>query len=315
MRKFGLSANQGFAIPLIFRKRSVSMHVQEEYHMAFRNKTASLTVLETRISYFEVGAGKPVLMLHGNPGSKNDFLELAEGFASNDIRFVSLDRPGHGNSEELMPETPDLWYDAKAYAEIIKKTCSGKTYLVGYSLGAFLALKIALQNPEMVTGLGLISPFLAPKDASEAPSSIPDLARSPFLGTVMGIIFPMFAGGKIRRHLIDVYSPKTVSEAGLDDDVKRYTNFEFLLSTMRDKNDFIRLREEVQKRLPELKCSVLAILGGKDAICDPNSQWEVLSKGLSKVQRADIPEGGHGIPFTHSKEVGELLLPHIKANS
>lgn len=281
--------------------------------MAFRIQTASVNLLETRISYFEVGSGQPVLMLHGNPGSKNDFKQLAEGFASSEIRLVVPDRPGHGNSEELIPETPDPWFDAQAYSEIIKKTCSGKAYLVGYSLGAFLALKVAIKYPDMVCGLGLIAPFVAPNDPSETPSALPDWAKNRLLGTALGLLMPSLAGSRMRKHLADVWLPATIPEAILDEELKHYTNFELLLSTMRDKNDMLRIFKDLHPKLPEIKCPALVILGGKDAICDTNAQWEILGKSLSRVQRADIPEGGHGLPFTHCKEVGELLVPHIKS--
>lgn len=279
--------------------------------MGHRIQTASLSLLETRISYYEAGVGKPVLLLHGNPGSKGDFKDLAEGFASNEIRFVALDRPGHGNSEELLPETPDLWYDAVAYSEIIKKTCGGKAYLVGYSLGAFLALKVALKYPDLVTGLALVAPYVVPRDPGESPSAIPDYARNPLLGTILGMFLPMFAGGRMHKHLTDVWAPAAIPETVLEEETKRYTNFEFLLSMMRDKNDMLRLSGEVLQRLPEIRCPTLVVSGGKDAICDSQVQWETLSKGLANVKRAEIPEGGHGLPFTHVKELGAFLVSHI----
>ncbi len=280
--------------------------------MANRIKTAGLTILDTRISYFEVGAGRPVVLLHGNPGTKNDFQALAETFGSDQVRFLAIDRPGHGNSDELLPETPDPWYDAIAYADFLKRVAGGKAYVVGYSLGAFCALKLALQSPDLVAGLGLVAPFVAPRDPHESPSSLPAYSRNPLLGTLMGLLLPTLAGGKIRQHLINVWSPATIPEAVLAEEHKRYTHFEALISTMRDKNDMLHLRGEVSKRLGEIRCPTLAILGGKDAVCDPAAQATVLA-GIPGVQKVDLPEGGHGLPFTHTQEVGEALLAHLQA--
>ncbi len=278
--------------------------------MANRIKTAGLTILDTRISYFEVGSGRPVLLLHGNPGTKNDFRELAETFADDRIRFVGIDRPGHGNSDELLPETPDPWFDTAAYLEFIKRMCGGKAYVAGYSLGAFLALKIALRGPDCVAGLGLVAPFVAPRDPHESPSAIPEYSRNPLLGTILGLALPSLAGGKMRQHLQNVWAPVPIPEAVLEEEHKRYTHFEYLVSTMRDKNDMLRVLAEVQRRVSEIRCPAVAILGAKDAVCDPAAQWKVL-EALPGIQRVDLPEGGHGLPFTHRQEIGEALVKHI----
>ncbi|RCK78852.1 MAG: Beta-ketoadipate enol-lactone hydrolase [Candidatus Ozemobacter sibiricus] len=279
--------------------------------MANRIKTAGLTILDTRISYFEVGAGRPVVLLHGNPGTKLDFQTLAETFGSDQVRFLAIDRPGHGNSDELLPETPDPWYDTKAYAEFLKRVAGGQAYVVGYSLGAFCALKLALRFPELVTGLGLIAPFVAPRDPRESPSGLPAWSRHPLLGTIMGLLLPTLAGGKVRQHLIDVWHPATIPETVLAEAHKRYTHFEALISTLRDKNDMLQVRGEVTGRLGEIRCPTLAILGGKDAICDPAAQGAVLA-AIPGLRRVDLPEGGHGLPFTHTREVGEALLDHLQ---
>ena len=128
-------------------------------------KTASVTIDDNRLSYWEAGEGRPLAMLHGNPGTKDDFLKVADGLVKQGWRCLSFDRPGHGNSEEALGDSPDPWIDADILGQAIKKIAQGPAILVGYSLGSFTALKVALKHPDAVSGLALISPFLQPSSA------------------------------------------------------------------------------------------------------------------------------------------------------
>lgn len=275
-------------------------------------KTSSITVLESRISYFETGSGKSVFMLHGNPGTKNDFKAIADHLGKNGCRCISVDRPGHGNSEELLPNEPNPWLDAEAFSKIISKLFDGKAYIVGYSLGAFLALKLAIKFPAMVQGIGMIAPYVVPKDPNEKPSSVPGYANSAFLRTAMGMLLPSLASGKMRKHLQDVYQPATIPQSALEEDLHRFTNFEYLLATMSDKNAMLQIASEVYQKLPEIKCPVLTIGGVKDVICNQETQAEKICTGIPGSEKFLIEDGGHGLPFTHPKPASEKLLEHMK---
>ncbi|MBF0500172.1 MAG: alpha/beta hydrolase [Candidatus Riflebacteria bacterium] len=275
------------------------------------SRTASITLFDTRLSYLEVGDGKPVLLLHGNPGGKAEFKPFAESLATaGAFRIFVFDRPGHGNSEELLPETPDAWIDAEAFSEAIRKLCGGKAYVIGYSLGAFTALKIAIRHPELISGLGLIAPFVVPPDPGEQPSRIPSLARGAVLGTILGIAMPMFAPGKVRSHVTRVYEPDKAPEEFIDDRVNEYGRFEHMMATMQDKNDMLQLLKDVHEKMKDIRLPVMAVSGTRDAICDANAQLEKI--GITgSCEKTLIENAGHALPFTHTAQIVELLKAHI----
>lgn len=66
--------------------------------MAFREMNSFVNILDTRISFSEIGAGESYLALHGNPGSRKDFSGMCENFNKENCRLVIIDRPGHGSS-------------------------------------------------------------------------------------------------------------------------------------------------------------------------------------------------------------------------
>ena len=53
--------------------------------------------IATSLAVTDVGAGSPVLLVHGQPGSRADWLGLVP-LLSGDHRVLSVDRPGYGES-------------------------------------------------------------------------------------------------------------------------------------------------------------------------------------------------------------------------
>src|SRR5215471_9227076 len=66
----------------------------------------------TRLRYLSRGTGQPVVFVHGNPGSSEDWEELIR-LSAGEHRAVAFDRPGHGQSERGGTEDPDV--EAQAY--------------------------------------------------------------------------------------------------------------------------------------------------------------------------------------------------------
>jgi pimeloyl-ACP methyl ester carboxylesterase len=276
--------------------------------MAKPMQSVNARVQDTSFSYLVSGEGTPAFLLHGNPGTKQDMKALGEAMVKRAFRAIAIDRAGHGNSEEFPPEgRGNSWIDAEIYGELVRKLSGGKVILVGYSLGAFIALKIAARFPDQVAGIVLLSPFVIPRNPAESPSSLPELAMNRFLGTFLGLIVPLFAGGKIRQHLIDEMHPQTLSDTNLDEKVKRFGAFDKLVATLADKNLMLKSFADLDKELKKITAPILAIVGKQDKVCDQGVQWEKISKAFPNAERSEIAEGGHALPMTHAEKLAELI--------
>lgn len=275
--------------------------------MSHLEQTSAINIRETRISFSEAGKGEPLLLLHGNPGSRKDFSALAEILASDTLRCIFPDRPGHMGSEEIIYDTPDCWLETEFYAELIDKKAAGKTWIVGYSLGCFVASKIALRFPEKVKGLIFIAPYLTPDNKNEEPSSIPNLAKGAILGTFLGAVLPLMSQNKMKSHLERVFHPQDLSEEYLETWLPRYTRFETLMAMMSDKNSMLYILDKVHEQLGEIKCPVTAIIGKDDKVCSPQNQIDLLRKSLPQVEIHELENAGHGLPLTHSKDCAEII--------
>src|SRR5882757_1059726 len=102
------------------------------------------------IHYFEIGAGEPVVLIHGGgPGAsgwsnynRNVDVLVAAGF-----RLIIPDLPGYGQSDK--PPIPGPRYTAYAgwMVGVLDRLGIGKAHFIGNSLGGGAALKVALDAP------------------------------------------------------------------------------------------------------------------------------------------------------------------------
>ncbi len=107
--------------------------------------------LGRRLHFVSRGAGPAVLLIHGMGAASHswDRVELP-GF-----RLIAVDLPGCGRSEgELGPQAPtDL---ATLLGELMRELGHESYSVVGHSLGALIALELALLRPEQVRAAALV---------------------------------------------------------------------------------------------------------------------------------------------------------------
>jgi proline iminopeptidase len=119
------------------------------------------------VSIFErrIGDGPPVVVLHGGPGAHHDYLLPGFDALANNRELIYYDQRGGGRSA-VSRETPVGWKEHVADLEELRQQW-GITQLVlaGYSWGGLLALLYALEFPEKVTRLALVSPAPAWREA------------------------------------------------------------------------------------------------------------------------------------------------------
>lgn len=99
-----------------------------------------------------------MVLLHGFTQTMESWRLVADDLAS-DHRVVVVDAPGHGGSS---PVRADLWDAARLVGEV-----GGRAVYVGYSMGGRIALRLALDRPDLVEGLVLIGATAGIDDAED----------------------------------------------------------------------------------------------------------------------------------------------------
>jgi pimeloyl-ACP methyl ester carboxylesterase len=106
--------------------------------------------------YYEIhGHGEPLLLLHGGLGSIDMFCPGLDELAKTH-EVIAVDLQGHGRST-LGDRPIDLADMGNDMAVILAKVGAPKADVVGYSMGAGVAFRLAVQHPESVRRLVLIS--------------------------------------------------------------------------------------------------------------------------------------------------------------
>lgn len=103
------------------------------------------------------GTGTPLLLLHGFTGRGSAWGTHTVAFART-FRVITVDLPGHGRSGTATPDRMTVERTADALATILKSTHVAPTHVLGYSLGARIALRLAVAHPDVVRRLVLESP-------------------------------------------------------------------------------------------------------------------------------------------------------------
>lgn len=122
---------------------------------------------QTAIHYRDVGEGPVVVLLHGEINSLHTWEKWIETL-SQDYRVIAVDLPGSGltsaphcidDPEDTCPENLTEDYIRHTFEFFIEDLKLRKFSLVGSSYGGYLAANYALDHPEKLDKLILISPM------------------------------------------------------------------------------------------------------------------------------------------------------------
>jgi pimeloyl-ACP methyl ester carboxylesterase len=106
--------------------------------------------------YYEItGSGRPLILLHGGFGMTGMFGELIPLLAQN-RQVIAIDLQGHGRTADI--ERPlRLESMGDDVAALITHLGIEKAGVMGYSMGGGAALRAAIQHPELINRLVVVS--------------------------------------------------------------------------------------------------------------------------------------------------------------
>jgi proline iminopeptidase len=105
-----------------------------------------------------VGAGPPVVVLHGGPGAHHDYLLPGFDALASGRTLMYYDQRGGGRSA-VGRDVPVGWREHVADLEALRQEWGlARLTLLGYSWGGLLAMLYAVEYPAQVERLALVSP-------------------------------------------------------------------------------------------------------------------------------------------------------------
>jgi pimeloyl-ACP methyl ester carboxylesterase len=157
--------------------------------------TRHLVRPEGRIAYDVRGTGPLVVCVSGMADLRSTYRHLAPGLADAGFRVACMELRGHGDSD-----TTFAAYDDVAAASDIRALIDelgGPAVVIGHSMGAGAAVIAAAEQPELVSGLVLLGPFV--RDP-QLPLPVRALLRAamqpPWIRQVWKAYLPSLYGGR-----------------------------------------------------------------------------------------------------------------------
>jgi|SRR5450432_69953 len=154
-------------------------------------QTATIVVEGKHIHFAVTGNDSlpTIFFIHGSPGSWDAFAAyMTDSLLLKKFRMVSVDRPGFGYSDYGQPQHLDV--QSILISPLFLQLANHKPmFLTGHSLGGPMVIKLAADNPDVFSGLVVISGSIDP--AEEKPEKWrPVLYKTPLNYFVPGAMRP-----------------------------------------------------------------------------------------------------------------------------
>jgi pimeloyl-ACP methyl ester carboxylesterase len=265
----------------------------------------NVKTLETEygiMSYTDEGAGEAIIISHGIFGGYDHGYNTLFDIFGNNYRKISPSRFGYPGSALPVNSVPA--HQAKVFKELLDELQTDSVFLLATSAGGAPAIKFALDYPEKLKGLILLSSGVpsVPKSKKETGKTGPpgfilnDRMMLFSVRNFRGIFYTMFGSRNIDDSVFNGLFPVKSRRNGIINDA-RVTNVDMLLNYY----DY---------PVENINVPVL-VIHAKD---DPMAKYEDIELFLNRVNAETIifPDGGHLI-IGH--DINEGIIEFINRHS
>ncbi|MCP9463304.1 MAG: alpha/beta hydrolase [Nitrospira sp.] len=271
-----------------------------------------VTVRDYRIAYLDKGMGRPLILLHGFSGSMWQWEHQQQPLAQH-YRVITPDLLGFGLSDK-----PDIDYRPDQMVDFLTNFMDAleipRATLIGNSMGAGLAIAMALDRPERVDKLVLIGGL---------PPNIRSNVTSPIVKRTLDTQAPLWLlslgnrlfGSRLVRSTLSelIYDQSLVTPAVLERS-NRHRQRPGLIKPMLAMKETIGLWESgYAVRLRTIRHPTLIIWGEEDRIF-PLSVGQELHHLIEGSQFVSIPLAGHIPQWERPDLVNDVLIAYIQSS-
>jgi pimeloyl-ACP methyl ester carboxylesterase len=295
------SLNREISVKAIATNRSPPNSGPETESERSQSTSKFVTVDGTRLHFVIKGAGRPVVLIHGNPGSGQDWTRLFGPLAAQH-KVIAFDRPGHGRSQRPKHIDATVEVQARLLHDALKQLHVERPIVVGHSWGGALALVYAINYAKEVAGVVLVAP--AVYESQDAVSLVTSLPAVPVLGdAVNSVLTPLFGASIVRSELKKAFSPDPVPKNYERSVLSEWTSPKKVKAYSLDEASLNDCLKKFSPRYPEIRVPVSILAGDSDLIVSEKDNAERLHQALPKSHLIVLPKTGHEIPFTRSQAV------------
>lgn len=258
---------------------------------------AFITLAGKEIHYVDQpGSGTPVVMIHGLPGTHEDFDPVVPKLAG--LRVISVDRPGFGWSNGgWLPYQDQI----DVVHELVNRLELGPVVVVGHSFGGAVALGLARRYPQDVAKLVLVAPA-----AGGMRSSLMDVLQARYIQfshlPVIRTAIDAVAGDLTKRMTATAGAEEAFAPAPVDAGYERRLlavtmtpgNLDALAA---DQLEFDATSQWVDDNVGQITVPSVIIAAEQDRLVGMD-HVRTLAATLPGTELVTV-DGGHMIPYSH----------------
>lgn len=191
-------------IPLVIVSASVGALFLRDMVSARARLSGRTDSIETpygKVEYAVVGAGDPVLVVHGAGGGFDQGLEIVGPLAAFGYRLIAPSRFGYLGS--VLPDRLSTGKQADAYVSLLDHLGIERTAVVGVSAGAWSCIEFAIRHSERCRALVLLMPaeYLPEGVSGHGGAIVKAILTSDFIAWAALKLRPLIPGGLTRTML------------------------------------------------------------------------------------------------------------------
>lgn len=250
-----------------------------------------LDLQQRRIYYQDLGQGETVLILHGNGADAQFYRPLVEALAP-DYRVLVPDLPGYGRTPARTPLSPESYLEE--IERFIRHYVREPFYLIGHSLGAFIAYQLQLRRkiPPLKKVIWMEAAIF------EFPKRIQFIL--PWYGLWHGLKphFRQEVEARISDWCWDNYNESPLTR-------ERFIRSYFRSDPWVQGMFYAQAAELLPYRFAELSEPMLCLRGQKETFISRSTDWIVPQ--LPQARKQVIPQAGHFMIDENNQALAEAV--------
>jgi pimeloyl-ACP methyl ester carboxylesterase len=236
------------------------------------------------------GTGRPVVLLHGQPGSARDWA-LVAGDLARDHRVIIPDRLGYGLTGG---RAGGFAANANAVLRLLGSLGVAQAVVVGHSWAGGIAMELALDFPGSVAGLALVS-SVAP---GEPLGRLDQILALPLVGTALAATTLSTAGGALSwgpTRAFAGWRMRGRSEEQLADLTRSWRRRATWTSFAVEQRALVHELPTMAPRLAHIAAPTIVLSGSIDRVV-PATAAHRLAAAIPGATLEMVPGGGHLLP-------------------
>jgi len=259
---------------------------------------AKIQVNGVQIGSRRRGNGPPLLVLNGFAATSADWDPSFIDKLASSNELILLDHRGIGNSTDD-GKPFDIGQLADDAVHVIEALGFERASILGWSMGGFIAQTLAVQHPDRINKLILLSTDRGGADA--------DLAST----AVWSRLIDMSGGPHEQaRRLLSLLFPSDVAESF-------YREYGDIVASARARLSFDLIKRQAKamdawhrngigNRLREIRVPVLIAIGTEDVVIPPSNALKLVN-AIPNAWLAQFPRGGHAFMAQYPSPVANLI--------